>query len=226
MRDGILVIDEPAARQELCALLHDRGFQVHAASSKAAARQLVGSLGLRAIFLELDLIDGDGLELIDELRCYTNIPLLVVCRRAGERDHVEAFDRGANDYIVKPFRPELLLARLRAALRASPFRTYPRGLQVGALRLQPFERRVYLEDKEVPLTPTEFSLLHVMAQRPGHVLTHRELLHDVWGPTKTNDQNYLRVCMCHLRRKLEKNPERPRMLLTSPGVGYQLKAPS
>jgi two-component system KDP operon response regulator KdpE len=221
-----LVIEhDVSARRALREVLAKQSYQVWEAGTKRAGLELFQSHPSGAILLELGLPDGDGLELIDEVRDRSRVPILVVSARHSERDKVEALDRGANDYVVKPFREAELLARLRVALRSArglaPART---GLEIGPLRLQPLERRAYLRDKEVPLSPTEFSVLHVMARRAGHVVTHAQLLREIWGADNSNAANYLRFFIHQLRQKLERNPTQPELLLTLPRVGYKLRA--
>ncbi|HVY25332.1 MAG TPA: response regulator transcription factor [Polyangiaceae bacterium] len=222
MRTAILLVEpEPRARQELNTLLRRHGYEVWQATNLGDSLHLLEREPFRAVLLELDLPDGSGLELIEHV-AGTSTRALVVSYERSEAAKVVALDRGANDYVVKPYRSGELLARLRVALRPSRSQG---GLDLGALRVLPVERRVYLNGKEVTLTPTEFSLLHAMAREAGRVLTHRQLLKDVWGSAKSGEPNYLRVFIYQLRRKLELDPYAPRMLLTAPGIGYRLKLP-
>jgi two-component system KDP operon response regulator KdpE len=228
MRNGILVLDpDRSVRQLLSALLRRQGYDVWTAATLRDGLRLIDSAALAAVLLELDLPDGDGLDLIEQVRGRPELRVLVVSGRGVERDLVGALDRGANDYVAKPFRHGELLARLRVALRGKHLVAAANdGLEIGRLKLHLVERRVYLYDKEVPLTPTEFDLLHVMARQAGRVVTHRQLLRDVWGASKLGDANYLRVFMYQLRQKLERNPDVPELLLTTPRVGYRLKIPA
>lgn len=228
MTPAILVIeDELPMRRVLRTALGSEGYQIWEASSKNEGLSLFGKRAPQAILLDLGLPDGNGFEVITSVRERSEIPIVVISARGGERDQVMALDSGANDYVTKPFREAELLARLRAALRsaaahASP---YEEKLEIGPLRIRPVERLVYVDGKEISLTPTEFSLLSVMARRAGRVVTYRQLLLEVWGAGYTEDTQYLRVYMRQLRQKLERDPASPQLLLTTPGVGYRLKAP-
>jgi two-component system KDP operon response regulator KdpE len=177
-----------------------------------------------AVLLDLGLPDGEGFQLLERIRETSESPIVVISARGEEHDQVRALDSGANDYVTKPFREGELLARLRSSLRiAARANRDPESILVGSLRLQCFERRAYLNEVEVELTPTEFSLLQILARDAGRVLTHRQLLRRVWGPAYTDDVQYLRVFMKQLRTKLERDPSKPKLLVTTPGVGYRLK---
>jgi two-component system, OmpR family, KDP operon response regulator KdpE len=175
----------------------------------------------------LGLPDGSGLEVLKVVRERSEVPIVIISARGEERDQVLALDSGANDYVTKPFREAELLARLRAALRSAAAYATPfeERMEIGPLRIHTNERTVYLNGEEVPLTPTEFSLLQVMARQAGRVVTHRHLLREVWGGSYVQDTQYLRVYMRQLRRKLEQDPSSPQLLVTTPGVGYRLRTP-
>lgn len=225
MTPAILVVeDELPMRRVLRTALGTQGYYVWEAGNKQEALSTFSRRTPSAILLDLGLPDGDGLEVVTAVRERSELPIVVISAREGERDQVVALDSGANDYVTKPFREAELLARLRAALRSSAH-TMPQDdkIEVGPLRIYPIERRVYLDDRQVSLTPTEFSLLHVMARQAGRVVTHRQLLREVWGAHYMEDTQYLRVFMRQLRQKLERNPNSPQLLLTTPGVGYRLK---
>ncbi len=166
----------------------------------------------------------DGLEVIRRLREWSSVPVIVLSARGGERDKVTALDAGADDYIEKPFGTDELLARLRVALRhsAGGAREADAVFKVGDLQVDQGRRRVQLDGKEVHLTPIEYRLLTTLVRHAGKVLTHRQLLREVWGPNHTEDAHYLRVFMAQLRRKIERDPAQPRYLLTESGVGYRL----
>jgi len=224
---AILVIeDEIPMRRVLRAALGGQGYRVFEAGSVEEGLVAFASRSPQAVLLDLGLPDGDGLEVVSRIRETSEVPIVVISARGEERDQVRALDGGANDYVTKPFREAELLARLRAALRsAARASRHAETLSIGPLRIQCFERRVFLDDSEVELTPTEFSLLQVMARDAGRVITHRQLLRQVWGTTHVDDVQYLRVFMKQLRQKLERDPAKPQLILTTPGVGYRLKPP-
>jgi two-component system KDP operon response regulator KdpE len=227
MNDAILLLDPDAAtRRLLSALLRRQGYQVLQAGTLEEGVDVLRRFQVAAVLLELELPDHQGPDVVERIRAQSTASVLVLSNRHAEHDKVRALDLGARDYIVKPFRHGELLARLRVALRSSRGIRREAGLEVGDLQVYPTERRVYVRGAEVALTPTEFSLLHVMARRAGTVVTHRQLLDNVWGSAKTNEASYLRVFVYQLRKKLEQNPDAPQLLLTAPGVGYRLKIPA
>jgi two-component system KDP operon response regulator KdpE len=186
---------------------------------QAAARQP------DVVVLDLGLPDIDGLEVIRRLREWTAVPIIVLSARGQERDKIAALDAGADDYVAKPFAVGELLARLRVALRHAARRSSEPEDAVfrqGDLRVDLARRRVFIGEQEVRLTRTEYRLLATLVRYAGRVLTHRQLLQEVWGPSHLDQSHYLRVYMAQLRRKLEADPARPRFMLTEPGVGYRL----
>jgi two-component system, OmpR family, KDP operon response regulator KdpE len=228
MTPAILVIeDELPMRRVLRTALGGEGYCVWEAGTKAEGISAFTRRAPQAILLDLGLPDGDGLDVVAAVRERSEVPIVVISARGEERVHVLALDSGANDYVTKPFREAELLARLRAALRSAARHTTPHEerLQIGPLRINAMERKVFVNDHEVALTPTEFSLLLVMARQAGRVATHRRLLREVWGPAYVEDTQYLRVFMRQLRRKLEPNPNKPSLLVTTPGIGYRLRSP-
>ena len=228
MTPAILVIeDEVPMRRVLRTALGGQGYYVWEAGTKGEGLSTFAKRAPQAILLDLGLPDGDGLEVVAAVRERSEVPIVIISARGEERDQVAALDSGANDYVTKPFREAELLARLRAALRSAAAHAtpYEERLEIGPLRIHPVERRVFVNGNQVPLTPTEFSLLHVMARQAGRVVTHRQLLREVWGAAYVDDTQYLRVFMRQLRQKLEPNPTRPQLLMTTPGVGYRLRAP-
>ncbi|HVY26623.1 MAG TPA: response regulator transcription factor [Polyangiaceae bacterium] len=228
MTPAILVVeDELPMRRVIRTALGAQGYQVWEATTMRDAISTINESVPEAILLDLGLPDGSGLEVLKTVRERSEVPVVVISARGDERDQVLALDSGANDYVTKPFREAELLARLRAALRSAAVHagTFEEPIKIGPLRLHPIERRVYLDGREVPLTPTEFSLLQVMARQAGRVVTHRHLLREVWGGSYAGETQYLRVYMRQLRRKLEQNPTSPQLLITTPGVGYRLRLP-
>jgi len=179
------------------------------------------------VLLDLGLPDVDGLEVTRRVREWSQVPIIVISARGREHDKIAALDAGADDYLTKPFSAGELLARIRVALRHA--RRAEGGVvepvvQTGPLTVDLERRRVLLNQAEVHLTPTEYKLLATLARHAGKVLTHRQLLHEVWGLHSSEQNHYLRVYMTQLRHKLEADPARPQLLLTEPGVGYRLQA--
>jgi len=222
----VLVEDEPQMRRFLRAALVPRGFRLLEASSAAEGELAVASHNPDLVLLDLGLPDRDGIELAKSLRAFTQVPILVLSARGREADKVEALDGGADDYLTKPFGVPELLARMRVALRhAARAAGEPAApvLELGALRIDFARREVTLADREVRLTPIEWKLLAVLAKNAGQVVTHRRILHEVWGPGAGHQTHTVRVHRAALRRKLEADPARPRLLVTEPAVGYRLR---
>ncbi len=222
----LIVEDEPPLRRLLRTALAAHELRPLEAAGAAEARGLAAAHNPAVILLDLGLPDGDGISLTRELRSWTQAPIIVISARGREADKVEALDAGADDYLTKPFGVEELLARIRVALRharqagggpAEPV------VATGPLRIDLARREVSVGGAPVHLTPIEYRLLASLARHAGLVLTHRQLLREVWGVAHTTQTHYLRVFMAQLRRKVEPDPARPRLLLTEPGVGYRLR---
>lgn len=217
----LVVDDEPQIRKFLRISLSANGYQVTEAENAAAGLKALEGSAPRLLILDLGLPDMDGQEVISQVRATSDIPIIVLSVRADEVDKVEALDRGANDYVVKPFGVGELMARVRAVLR--PRSPKEEVLEAGDLRIDLPRRRVTLRDQEVHLSRKEWDLLVFLARHPGHVLTHKHILREVWGPAHVDDTAYLRVYINQLRQKLEDDPARPALIVTDPGVGYRLK---
>ena len=223
----VLVIeDEIQIRRFLRATLMANGYRLIEAATAQEGLMQAATRQPEIVILDLGLPDLDGLEVTRRLREWTTIPIIVLSARGQERDKIAALDAGADDYVTKPFGVGELLARMRVALRHATGTT--RDLDaamfaVGALRVDLAQRRVSVAEQEVHLTPLEYRLLTMLVRYAGKVVTHRQLLHEVWGPGYAQQTHYLRVYMGQLRHKLEADPARPRYLLTEPGVGYRLQ---
>jgi two-component system KDP operon response regulator KdpE len=224
--DGLRVLvvdDERAIRRYLHAALNAQGYTVHEATSGQEALSAVVADRPDLIILDLGLPDIDGVEVTRRLREWTQIPILILSVREQESDKIAALDAGADDYLTKPFSSGELLARMRVALRRSMQATSEPVFQIDELRVDLARRQVMLAGEEIPLTPTEYDLLRLFVQNAGKVLTHRQILRQVWGSGYESEAHLLRVNMSNLRRKIEPDPTRPHYILTEPGVGYRLR---
>lgn len=221
----VLVIeDEAAIRRFLRAGLESQGYRVAEAATGEEGMTHAATRSPDVILLDLGLPDMDGLAVVGRIREWSRTPIVVLTAREQESDKVEALDRGADDYVTKPFSMPELLARMRVALR---HRARAEGdaesvIVRGPLRIDLARRRVTVGGDTVTLTPIEYRLLATLARHAGRVLTHKFLLQEVWGPAYTSQTHYLRVYMAQLRNKLEREPERPRLLMTETGVGYRM----
>lgn len=219
----LVVDDERAIRRFLTLSLQSQSYEVFEASS--AGEGLARMLEVRPdlIILDLGLPDRDGREFIEEIRSWSQVPLIVLSVRDREEEKVAALDAGANDYVTKPFGIGELLARMRAVLRQIlPGQEEP-VFRFGALEVDLPRRRVLLAGRELSLTPTEYDLLKTLIRHRGKVVTHGQLLQQVWSDAYRDERHLLQVNMSNLRRKIEPDPSRPRYLLTEPGVGYRLR---
>lgn len=223
----ILVIeDESAIRKLLRVSLTHHQFDCIDAEKGEEGLARAAEYVPDVVILDLGLPDLDGLEVIRRLREWSKSPIIVLTARGQEGDKVAALDAGADDYVTKPFGVQELLARLRVALRHASKTDHDEGdsqFSVGDLRVDLVHRRVFSREQEVHLTPIEYRLLATMVKHADKILTHQQLLKDVWGPGSTHELHYLRVYMAQLRRKLERDPADPQYLITDPGVGYRLR---
>jgi two-component system KDP operon response regulator KdpE len=222
----LLIEDEPQMRRFLRTALTTHDYRLVEAETAKEGLAQATARNPDVILLDLGLPDRDGLEVTRELRGWSATPIIVLSARGREQDKVAALDVGADDYLTKPFGVEELLARIRVALRhaAMPAQGSAAPLfEAGGLRVDLVARQVWRGEAEVHLTPTEYKLLTTLVRHAGKVLTHRQLLNDVWGASYANQSHYVRVYMAQLRQKIEADPARPRLLITEPGVGYRLR---
>jgi two-component system, OmpR family, KDP operon response regulator KdpE len=222
----LLIEDEPEIRRFLRTTLPAHGFRLYEAASGQDGLTEAKSRNPDLILLDLGLPDLEGGEVIRQVREWTATPIIVLSARDQEQVKVAALDLGADDYVTKPFGVNELLARIRAALRHASRAPADIGESVftlGDLKVDLGRRQVFVSGKEIHLTPIEYKLLTTLIRHAGKVLTHRQLLKEVWGPLHVEEGHYLRVYMRQLRNKLEKNPAHPRYLVTELGVGYRLR---
>jgi two-component system KDP operon response regulator KdpE len=221
----LLVEDELPIRKFLGASLASAGYRLEEAATGHEALKKASQQPPDLVILDLGLPDMDGQQVLQRLREWLAVPIIILSARDQEQQKITALDHGADDYLTKPFSTGELLARLRAALRhAASVGDEPGAttFEVGDLKVDLAARRVFANGSEVHLTPIEYKLLTTLVHSAGKVLTHRQLLKDVWGPQQVQETHYLRVFMANLRRKLEADPAQPRYLLTEQGVGYRL----
>ncbi|WP_205762338.1 response regulator [Magnetospirillum aberrantis] len=221
----ILVIDdEPQIRKFMRISLTANGYEVVEAENATQGIEAARTQSPDLLILDLGLPDLDGQEVISAVREQSEVPIIILSVRAQELDKVEALDRGANDYVVKPFGVAELMARVRAVLRPHAAKGGDEVVKTGGVQIDLTRRVVTRDGVELHLSKKEWELLEFFARSPDHVLTHKEILKAVWGPAHTDDTAYLRVYVNQLRQKLEDDPAQPTLLVTEPGVGYRLKA--
>ena len=222
----LVVEDEEPVRDMLVASLSAHGYRLLEAGTGREGLRHAGAYVPDLVLLDLRLPDMDGVEVARQLRTWSQVPIVVLSARSQETEKVAALDAGADDYVTKPFGFQELLARLRVALRRAA-RLARSGMETvftaGNLRVDLERRRVQVAGRDIRLTPTEYKLLAVLVKHAGCVVTHRQLLDQVWGPASPRDNQYVRVYMTHLRRKLEVDPLHPTLFETDAGVGYRLR---
>ncbi len=224
MIDVLLIEDEVPIRRFLRASLHSHGYNLLEATTGQEGMTQAASRRPALILLDLGLPDLDGLTVTRQLREWSTTPIIVLSARGQEADKVAALDAGADDYLTKPFGVDELLARMRVALRHAARSSQPEPIFTsGDLQVDLARRQVLVDGQEIHLTPIEYQILLTLIRHAGKVVTHAQLLREVWGPGYTSENHYVRVYMGQLRHKLEADAARPRYLLTEPGVGYRLK---
>ena len=218
----LVVDDEPQIVRGLRVILTNAGYRVEEATTKREALDAVSVRPPDAIVLDLVLPDGDGIEVCTDIRRWSQVPIVVLSAVGDEHQKVRALDAGADDYVTKPFGSEELLARMRAVLRRRSD-DGDSAVRVGELEVDLANRSVLRDGEEIHLTPIEFDLLSKLAEHPGRLVTHRQLLQEVWGPGYEDETHYLRVHFAHVRAKIEPDPSHPRYVITEPGIGYRLR---
>jgi two-component system KDP operon response regulator KdpE len=219
----LVVDDENAIRRYLRTALAAQGFTVYEASNGQETLNAVIEHRPDVIILDLGLPDFDGIEVTRRLREWSNTPIIILSVREAEQDKIAALDAGADDYLTKPFGTGELMARMRVVMRRLAGKSDEPVLQVDALKMDIARRVVTVNDNLVSLTPTEYEILRLLLQNAGKVMTHRQLLKQVWGTAYESEMHILRVNISNLRRKIEPDPSRPHYLLTEPGVGYRIR---
>ena len=218
----LIVDDEPQIRRLLTVTLEANGYQVSLAATGKEGLVLAAQHRPALMILDIGLPDLSGKDVLSRFREWSNVPVIILSVQGDEKGKVAALDAGADDYVTKPFNTEELLARLRVALRHTVKQEETSVFQVKDLVVDLATRHVTVNGKEIKLTATEYELLRFLVRHAGKVLTHRQILREVWGPGHDNDTHYLRVYIAHLREKIEKNPEQPELILTELSVGYRL----
>lgn len=222
----ILVVDsEPQTKRMLEIMLKEGTFRIEACTTGKQSINLCISLKPDIVLLELDLPDMSGHDVIAALRQWSQVPVIIVTSRVENSDIVKALNLGADDYVTKPFNSDVLEARINASLRKGAIQDSGEpSLLNGILRMDLVRHQVFLAEKLIPLTPKEYNLLRYLMIHRGKMLTHRQILNEVWGPAHVNDSQYLRVFIGQIRAKIEKDPLNPVMITTEPGVGYRMEA--
>ena len=224
MKTMVLIIDdEIQIRRLLRVVLEGAGYLVKEAENGLLGIQAIASVRPEIVLLDMGLPDLSGMEVLQRLREWSQIPVVVLTVQDNEADKIRALDLGADDYVTKPFASGELLARIRAALRRTQPQEEKAIFSQGGLEVDLIARTVTRETKEIALTPTEWSILALLIRHAGRIITHHQILREVWGPGAEKHRDYLRVYLTHLRKKVERNPARPELIINEPGVGYRLK---
>ncbi|MBZ0318091.1 MAG: response regulator [Anaerolineae bacterium] len=218
----LIVDDEPQIRRFLRISLEANGYRIHEAATGHDAILKSAQLRPDLIILDMGLPDLDGLEVLRHLREWTKTPVIILSVRDSDQDKVDALDAGADDYLTKPFSTDELMARIRTAQRHAQPQQDEIIFTSGRLKVDLSRRVVTVDGEPIKLTRTEYALLRLLIQHAGRVLTHQQILREVWGPEYVHETHYLRVYFAQLRQKIEENPALPEIIITEPGVGYRL----
>ena len=221
---GVLVVDdEVQIRRLLRVTLEKQGYAVHEAATGEEGLQMLLGKKPDIVLLDLGLPDKDGAEVLAGLRAWSTVPVIILSVRNSEDDIVRLLDAGADDYLIKPFNTGELIARMKVAIRHHAPQEAQQLFVSGRLTVDLMDRVVKVGGETVKLTPTEYGLVRLFVQHAGRIITHRQILHEVWGPNADEETNYLRVYITGLRKKIEENPQMPALIVTEPGVGYRLR---
>jgi two-component system, OmpR family, KDP operon response regulator KdpE len=222
----VVIEDDFSIRRFLRTSLNSQGFSVYEAETGKQGIIEANTRKPDLLILDLGLPDMDGVDVVKAIRSWSELPIIILSARSSEHQKIQALDAGADDYLTKPFSFGELLARIRVALRHSAWTPEQRQSEVfisANLKVDLHNRIVTVDDQEIHLTPIQYRLLTVLVKHAGKVLTHQQILKEVWGPTNQENAHYLRIYMSQLRQKIEFNPTQPKLLLTESGVGYRLK---
>lgn len=225
-KNTVLVVDDdPQIRKMLSTVLEDENYKVMECENGKGAARLSASARPDLILLDLNLPDMDGREVVKSLREWCQAPIIILSSRSADEDVIELLRLGADDYVIKPFNFDLLLARMGVHLRKSAAREAGEPeLSNGPLRMDLTRHEVFLQGRKIGFTPKEYALLKYLMVNRGKMLTHKNILHEVWGPAHGQDIQYLRTFISQIREKIEKNPAAPDIILTEPGIGYRMEA--
>ncbi len=220
----LIVDDEPQIRKLLRIVLKDEGYKTQECENGSQAVRMSASIKPDLIILDLGLPDMDGKEVVDSIREWSQVPIIICSVRDADKEVVDALGRGADDYITKPFNPDILIARIEASLRKSVTREVGEpDLENGRIRMNLVRHEVFLDGHVIFFTPKEYQLLRYFMVNSGKMLTHKQLLKDVWGAAHGEDMQYLRVYVSQLREKIEPDPKDPTYIITEPGIGYRME---
>jgi two-component system KDP operon response regulator KdpE len=220
----LIVDDEPQIRKMLNIFLEGEDYRTEESDNGKQAVRMINSTKPDLVLLDLGLPDMDGKEVISAVREWSQVPIIILSVRSLDEEIVQALDLGADDYVVKPFNADVLIARIKANLRKSAVReTGQPDLIVGNIRIDLVRHEVFVDNQKVALTPKEYELLRYFMVNQGRMLTHRQILETVWGPAHREDVQYLRVYVGQVRNKIERKPDQPEWIVTEPGVGYRFE---
>jgi two-component system KDP operon response regulator KdpE len=220
----VVIDDEPQIRKLLQVALTSEQYTVYEAENGTLGVMEVAYRKPDIVLLDLGLPDIDGKEVIRRIREWSTVPVLVLSIREDVAEKVEALDAGADDYLTKPFHTEELFARLRVLVRHATNVTAETQIQTGPLSVNLSTRTVFLDNKEIHCTSTEYALLKLLARNTGKVVTHKQILREIWGPSNDENTHYIKIYMRQLRKKIEPDPESPKLIINEPGIGYRLRA--
>jgi len=222
----LIVDDEPSVCKMLSIFLNSEEFKVAEAENGKQAVRMSASIKPDLVLLDLGLPDLDGKEVIAAIRGWSQVPIVILSVRSDDTEVVAALDKGADDYVIKPFNAEVLLSRIKANLRKAAVKaTGEPKLTNGSIRMDLVRHEVFLDNEEVSLTPKEYDVLRYFITNRGKMLAHKEILKAVWGAAHSEDMQYLRIYIRQLRKKLEENPASPNLIITVPGIGYRMETP-